>query len=54
MLQVVPVHPDAHPKHVPFCMWHTLYMQLAGHRSLQLFPYTPDALQPEQKQNHYK
>ena len=46
VLQVVPVHPAAHPKQVPICMWHTLFLQFVGHRSLQLFPYTPEVWQP--------
>ena len=45
--QVVPVHPSTHPKHVPFRMWQTLFLQLPGHRSEQLIPYTPKAWQPE-------
>ena len=32
-------------------MWHTLSLQLAGHLSLQLSPYTPDAWHPEWKRS---
>ena len=51
VLQNVPIHPWAHPKHVPSCMWHTLFLQVVGHFSLQPSPYTPDAWQPEWKGN---
>ena len=47
VIQVVPVHPGLHPKQYPFCMWQTLSLQLVGHRSLQLFPYTPECWQPK-------
>lgn len=49
VLQVVSVHPDVHPKHVPFCMRQTLSLQFVGHRCLQSFPYTPEVSQPKQK-----
>lgn len=46
VLHVVPVHPDSHPKHAPFCMSQILSLQLVGHCSSQLVPYTPEVLQP--------
>ena len=44
---VVFIHPGSHPKQVPFCMWQVLSLQFVGHRSVQLFPYTPGVLQPK-------
>lgn len=48
VLQVVPIHPGWHEKHVPFCMWHMLSLQFVGQGMLQLLPYTPDLPQPEE------
>lgn len=35
VLQYIPVHPGLHSKHVPFNIWHMLFLQLAGHDKLQ-------------------
>ena len=47
VLQVGPIQPGSHPKQVPLCIWQTWSLQVAGHRSLQLFPYTPGLWQPK-------
>ena len=46
VLHVNPVHPGLHPAHTPVCILHVLYLQLVGHDSLHLLPYTSDRTQP--------
>lgn len=42
VLQVAFVHPGAHPKQVPLCKGHVLFLQLGGQGPLHQYPYTPN------------